>query len=193
MHAFTFFHIALFLCVRWVIQEAHWMQPSVQLIRLKTLAPMHQTTWQHMDLSPGEQLVRLKPLLPVHQRNLAHSYIDIFWCISMYPQIYISIYHYIYTSMYISPHCLQHRYLNDGNEFVRLIKNHFVFSLLNLCLFIWIMLNAHACRRAPNLERLKFKDRFFLMSKGNLSSRTDRLWKIDLQMWDSTRRHRKLN
>ena len=106
MHAFTFFHIALFLCVRWVIQEAHWMQPSVQLIRLKTLAPMHQTTWQHMDLSPGEQLIRLKPLLPVHQRNLTHSYIDIFWCISMYPHIYISIYHYIYTSMYSSPHCL---------------------------------------------------------------------------------------
>ena len=165
MHAFTFFHIALFLCVRWVIQEAHWMQPSVQLIRLKTLAPMHQTTWQHMDLSPGEQLVRLKPLLPVHQRIY-----------------HISIYNYIYTSMYISPHCLQHRYLNDGNEFVRLIKNHFVCSLLNLCLFTWIMLNAHACHRAPNLERLKFKDRFFLMSKGSLSLRTDRLWKIDLQM-----------
>ena len=95
---------------------------------------------------------------------------------------HIYIYNYIYTSMYISPHCLQHRYLNDGNEFVRLIKNHFVCSFLNLCLFTWIMLNAHACRRAPNLERLKFKDRFFLMSKGSLSLRTDRLWKIDLQM-----------
>ena len=49
MHAFTFFHIALFLCVRWVIQEAHWMQPSVQLIRLKTLAPMHQTISQYIQ------------------------------------------------------------------------------------------------------------------------------------------------
>ena len=43
MHAFAFFHIALLLCDRWVRQESHWMQPSVQLIRLKPLVPVHQS------------------------------------------------------------------------------------------------------------------------------------------------------